>query len=353
MVFALAGLVTLEWLVSTHGFGQLPLDRLLRHQHDDAVKIAHRIGEVRRVNAGKPKLYVLGGSSMREAITSEIEFSEMLTKKHGMTFEVALLSSAFRSFVQCTAVIENLPEASGIVVLGVNFSRFAWDARRSGRQLAGDPFLLKTRSFNDIEFSALHVDETASLIGEINRAIFGVNSLLPGIATYLNDYWLLNRDDLVTGRLPRREYVQHRYSMTNRRSSPEKKRKALNSWLTKRAVSMDDNIDLNFSLLRQLLKAARMKRLPVVIVEQTLDHESIGVALDSVQRKYKARLKQLARENLVTYFDFESTLELSKQDFGDLAHLSAAPGRRKFMVALSRHLAGVVPRILNAPNADF
>ena len=350
MLVAFASLAWFDAAAVWHVAENAPLNRLLRHQHDDAVKIVHRVGEVRRSNSTNPWIYVLGGSSMREAVTSEADFERLMSEEHGQVVQVAVLASAFRSFAQCAAVIESLPSESGIVVLGVNFSRFAWDEKKARAQLSGDPLLLKSTWFDIDSFGPRPHDDDASLALKLNRAMFGWNSLQPGMARYMKDFWQLNHDRLFAFSLPDRQYDQHRYTMTKRRSSPEKKAKSLQNWQTRRATAMEKNLAFNLSMLKTLLMQSKAKGLPIVVVEQTLDHGTIQQSLNDVMTRYKTPLADLTRQLGVPYLDFESEIGLESDDFGDLAHLSDRPGRLRYMRALGSELSSLAPQLLTAAN---
>lgn len=336
---AFLGLRIEEAAVANMVFDNWPLGAIVRHKHDDAIFIASQVAKVNSDQVTKSNLYILGGSSMREAITSDEELEHILFKSHDLDLDVYTLASAFRTFSQCAAILENIPDGSGIAVLGINFSRFAWTIERSRRQLNGAPLLLKNSWVTDDlyrRYGALPDTDFRQAMAEL---AFGRNTLMPAIAQYVGDYWTLNYRTLLAGRMPQREYESHRYTRTARRMTPEKKQKSLQHWQKNRVRKFYENVELNLAILRQLIESAKQKRIPILLVEQTLDHESIGDTLAPMMARYKPAIRKLVEDTTVVYADFEASLNLGADAFGDLAHLSAAPARLRFMRALAEQVA--------------
>lgn len=302
----------LELYFTSGAWSGVPLDHWLRKSSDDFTYVSWTVGRNKLDPPDEPTIYLLGGSTARESITSDDTLEDAIEEDGGPDTEVFNLGSMNQNFAQSLAVVDNVPDTPATVIVGINPGRFTPSRGDNQKQAEGREFLLKST------FLRRYVN------GESGKYKY-TYTILPGILSYFTSYVQQHEEELLSGRLPTRTYGQHRYNL-KAIHTVKQKRRMVERWNKKRAPIFRKNLDYNMAMLRQLLERARERGVDVVLLELPWNREIVGHEFDHAREMYQPRVRALADEFGVPYLDFNAELPLTNADFHDLSHL-VEPGR--------------------------
>lgn len=325
-------LLGLELLFTSGAWSSVSLDHWLRKSSDDYVYVSWAVANAKQDPPDEPTLYLLGGSSARESITSGDALEQAIVEAGGPDTEAYDLGSMNQNFAQSLAIIDNVPDTPAVAIVGINPGRFTPDRGANQKQAAGRELLLKS------SFLRRYVTEES---GKYRYTY----TILPGILSYLTSYVQEHQDDLLSGRLPTRTYGQHRYNIKHIHTVKQKQR-MVERWNRQRAPVFRKHLDYNLAMLEQLLERARARGVDVVLLELPWNRAIIGGDWDHAFEQYRPRVAALAEEHGVPYIDYSAELPLENGYFHDLSHL-VEPGR----VLWERRLAEELVKLLGDDGA--
>lgn len=332
LALLLPALLGLELFFTSGAWSDVALEYWLRKSSDDYTFVSWTIGRNKQDPPDEPTIYLLGGSTVRESITSNDTLEDGIEDRGGPDTEVYNLGSMNQNFAQSLAVVDNVPDTPATVVVGVNPGRFTPSRGDNQKQAEGREFLLKSTYLRE------YVNDES---GKYKYTY----TILPGIFAYLTSYAQQHQDELLSFSLPTRTYGQHRYNLKAIHTVAQKER-MVERWNKKRAPIFRKNLEYNMAMLEELLIRARERGVDVVLLELPWNRAIVGDDFDDAHALYQPRVGELADEYGVPYLDFNDELPLTNADFHDLSHL-VEPGR----VLWERRLAEELSRLLGLDGA--
>jgi len=317
-------LLGLEHLFTSGVWSDVALKYWLRKSSDDYVFVSWTVGRNKQNPPDEPTIYLLGGSTVRESITSNQTLEAAFVEQGGPETEVFNLGSMNQNFAQSLAVVDNIPDTPATVVVGINNGRFTPSRGDNQKQAEGREFLLKST------YLRRYVNEES---GKYRYTW----TILPGVFSYITSYVQQHQDELLRGEIPTRKYGIHRYNLKGNHTVAQKER-MVERWNKRRAPVFRKNLDYNMAMLEQLLKRAGERSIDVLLLELPWNREIIGEDFDDARAMYRPRVRELADEFGVPYVDFNDELPLTNADFHDLSHL-VEPGRVVWETRLAEELA--------------
>lgn len=312
-------LLGLEALFTSGAWTLVPMKYYLRKASDDYVYVSYTVDTAKREALDVPAIYILGGSTARESITSGAGLAGEIEADGGPACKAFDLGSMNQNFAQSLVVADNVPTRKPAwIIIGINPGRFTPDRGSSMMQSEGRELILKS------DFLRSYVART---YGRYEHTY----TILPGIFSYATS-WLQNVDGL-----GRRQYGQHRYNLRNTHTVKQKER-MVKIWNTRRYKVFKRNLRFNLAMLEQLIVRCRQRDLHVVLLELPSNRAIIGDRFDYAIKQYREPCERLAQKYDVPYVDFSSELKLTNDDFHDLSHL-IEPGRVIWQHRLAQELA--------------
>jgi hypothetical protein len=229
-----------------------------------------------------PVVYLLGGSTARECTTLDGPWSEQVSRLVGRRLRAVNLGTSKQTYRQDLDIVDLLPAAPSIVLVGVNLGRFATPPPKSGAALT-----------------------TGS-------------------------------DSILTS------YTQHRFSAGSVMSDAAK-RIILKRWLVVRYPLFKRNYAYDLRRLELIIAECQRLGQHPVLVNLPVDNAIVSPALDAPRARYARGCRTLAAEYHIRYFDFVGQVGFVSRDFADLWHCVPS-GRVKFQARLSRVVHTLVDR---------
>ncbi len=329
LVLIVAGLLLLPVVFGLNAFfadgywTRVPLKYWLVKQSDDYTWVSWTVGQIKRDPPDVPAVYLLGGSSARESITSGPSLANQVRRMSGTEIEAVDLGSMNQNFAQSLTVLENVPDTPAALIVGINAIRFTRPGWDNWRQADGRPLLLDS-----------------TFVRDYVRDEYGKHkytyTIIPGIFSYLTTYLEEHKKELLEGEIPEREYGQHRYHVWQRKSD-DRKRQMVRIFNKKWQPVLPQYLQENLGMLEELLVEARRRHIEVILLELPTNREIIGDDFDWARKQYVPPVQALAQEYDVPYVDFNTELDLRSKDFYDLSHL-IEPGRVIWQTRLAEEL---------------
>lgn len=326
-VLLVAALVGIELFFTSGAYTAIPEKYLLRRASDDYMYVSYTMSSLLRHPPKVPVVYLLGGSTARESITSGPALAAEIKQDGGPTVQAYDLGSMNQNYGQDVAIIDNAPKIPSIVLIGVNVGRYTPSSSASMMQTAGRELLLNSPSLRKYIVSTYH------------RRRWSV-TILPGIMNYLVTYLKSHRDQILHFEIPDHPYNQHRYNLRSIKSLKQKKG-LVRLWLRTRWPLFQRHFDFNTAMLGELIKVTQARGLTPVLLELPSNRAVIGHAFDKPVARYRATLRGFARKYHIDYINFTGQIDIPNGDFHDLSHL-VQPGR----VIWQKQLADVVTKLL-------
>ena len=305
----------------------VPLEYWLRTSSDDYSYVSWVVGSLKHDPPQKPSLLLLGGSSARESIVSGASLAADVKREGGPDVAAWDLGSINQNFAQSLAVADNVPATPTYLLIGVGLGRFTSDRGASLKQVEGRELLLESR------FLQRYV---ASTYGKYRYT----TTILPGVFAQLTSKVQEQGGQLLSGKLPRSAYGQHRYNLRSNHTVAEKER-MVRVWNKRRYPRFQRHLRFHLDMLEQLLLRSQQRGLHAVLVELPFNRELVGDRFDYAIAEYQAPIEDLAAEYRVPYLDFNRDLSIPDGDFHDLSHL-AEPGRVIWQRRLAREVVTIM-----------
>jgi hypothetical protein len=325
-------LLGFEYLFTSGAWSAVPLEYCLRNDGDSFTYVSWTVGRNKWQPPAVPAVYLTGGSAAREALVSGPALAADVKRLGGPRVAAWDLGCINQNFAETLAVADNVPDSPAWVLIGVNLGRFTAFPAEVEQQVVGRDFLLKSA------FLQRYVSDT---YGRYTHSY----TILPGVFSYLTSYLKKDGRDVLAGRAPRRDYVQHQYTLS-KNHSPARKQRMVKEWLTKRYPVFRRNLPYNLEMLRQIVVRCRERGVHAVIVELPLNERIIDGRFDDALAQYQLPLQAVAGEYDVPYLDFNADLDIPNGAFHDLSHL-VEPGR----VLWQKRLADELVKLLQADAA--
>ncbi len=231
------------------------------------------VANLRADPPAEPIVVLLGGSAARESTVSDTSWTAQIQADGGPPVAAYNLGSRNRTLAQDVALVKKLPQARGIVYIGINVGRFT--------SPPSSPTI----------------------------------TLPAPVAT-----------------LP--PYAQHQYTQSAVKSVAKKKA-LLGEWLAKRYPAFKANYATNLKTLDALVDACRSRGYRPVLLELPRDTAVIGSSLDAPVKRFTADCKAMARKKDAKWVSFVTQARLRDRAFYDLWHL-VEPGREVWQGLLSK-----------------
>lgn len=308
-------------------WSSVPLKYWVRDRLDDDTFVSWSVGRSKQDQAA-PAIYVLGGSTAREAIVSGPSLAADVHRLGGPRVAAYDMGSIHQNFAHSLAVADNVPGKDAWIVIGVSIGRFAGEEAPNLDQAVGRGLLLKSdflKQYVADDYGRYKYDPT----------------ILPGIFQYLTDLARSYASSAYRGEVSTERYELHRVSAETQLSTKRKQRE-VELWYKLRYPAFKRYFSLNVKMLDQLLRRCEERGLHAVIVELPLNRDIAGTRLDRLVAQYQVPVKRLASRYDVPYVDFNEELAIPDAYFADLQHL-LQPGR----VIWQRRLAQTIVTLMH------
>jgi len=323
----------LQWLVSSGTFTLLPEQRLLRLPTDDWGHVSYQVGLLKRRPPAHEPVYLLGGSNVRECITTEGGLAAALQRATGVPVTVRNLASNDQHFGESMAIVDNLPPGRGIVVLSVNQMRFGYPPATIRREVSGRELVMASPALR-------------RFVRQHGGASWPPQTIVSGIMNYGGSYVQQHFGALSRLHWPWVQHQTHRVSSAHEFTSAQKTLKMI-LYLRHAGHTggeFDHDFAYNAALLEATVRLARQRGFAVVLMEAPENRAIVGDRFDRLKGIYQPLCRRLAARYGATYVDFGDGVGLKNADFRDLTHL-VETGRPKWQRGLARALAPVLEHL--------
>jgi len=327
LILLAGALFGVQLFFTSGAYTVIPEKYLLRRASDDYMYVSYTMSSLLRHPPKVPVVYLLGGSTARESITSGSGLAAEIKKDGGPTVQAYDLGSINQNYGQDVAIVDNAPKIPSIVLIGVNVGRYTPSPGASMMQTAGRELLLSSPSLRKYVVDTQHKRRWSVTI-------------LPGIMNYLVTYVKSHRDQLLHFQIPDHPYNQHRYNLHSIHSVKSKEA-MVKTWLKSRWPLFKRNFKFNTAMLEELIKVTQARGLTPVLLELPNNKAIIGQAFDKAKAMYRATVKEFAQKYHIDYVNFTDQLQIPNADFHDLSHL-VEPGRVIWQKKLAEVLTGLL-----------
>ena len=333
LVLVAAAALTACWLLGTQvlftsgAFTHLRERLQLRTVRDDFVQDTYVIGRLKIDPPSHLPVYVMGGSTTREAFVSEASFANALRGASGVPVRVYVLSNQNQTFGQSLAMVDNLPAGPGVLAIGINNNRFHFTPAEVALQARGLPLLLASPT----------LDRFLARNPASGLATARLPGILPGVMDFLVGAGRARFTELATGRAIGLTYLPH-WVTSKQEWSTARKRAGVQQWIATHQTAFVSNYAYNARLLDVLVKRAKQRGYTVVLTEETEDGAVVGRSFDQFKQVYQPIVRRIAAKYGVPYVDLQARLHLPDADYWDYMHMDE-PGRIVWEAALAAALA--------------
>jgi hypothetical protein len=227
-------------------------------------------------------VYLLGGSSARECIVGNADWTAQIEQLGGPPVHARDLGTSNQTFARDGGLVAAMPKGPTLVLIGITVGRFT-----------SEPATMLT--------TAPASDKAA------------VRS---------------------------KAEVEHRYKVGGVRSAADKRGLA-EAWAAERYPLFKKHLAANVDELRDLVAFSRERGFTPVLLELPLDLEAAGDALRPARAKYTAACHDLAESEGVPYVSFVDEVAIPSAHFYDLFHL-VGPGRDVWQKRLSQEIVDIL-----------
>lgn len=315
---------TLNYVFVSGLWTVVPVEYCLRDGEDSATYVSWTVGRNKRLPPGVPSVYLIGGSSAREALGSGESLAADVAQLGGPRIAVWNAASSNQDFAESLAIVDNVPDSPTWVLIGVGLGRFTASPADSEREIVGISMLVKSGHLKRY---------VAGEYGRYESAF----TILPGVFRYLGG---VAGEGLAAGGPVRHDYEAFKYTL-ERSYTPAQKDDMVATWFERAYPRFRANLDYNVAMLEQVVVCAQERGLHVAIVELPLNRRALDGRFDRVLAMYQTPVRALARARGVPYLDLDGENALPSSDFHDLVHL-VEPGRARWQRRLARELTGLL-----------
>jgi hypothetical protein len=315
---------TLNWVFTSGLWTVVPVEYCLRDDDDTSTYVSWTVGRNKRLPPDVPAVYLLGGSSAREALLGGPSLAADIARFGGPTVAAWNVGSSNQDFAETFAIVDNVPDSPTWVIIGVGPGRFTASPAENEQEVVGIGML--TRSDHLKHYVARQYGHYA-----------GAVTILPGVLRYLGG---VAGAVLSAGGPVQHDYDPFKYSL-DRAYTPAQKDGMVATWFERAYPRFRANVDYNLAMLDEVVACAQERGLHVVIVELPLNRTAVRGRFDAVLSMYRGPVRAIARARRVPYLDLEREAALPSSDFHDLVHL-VEPGRARWQRRLARELAALM-----------
>jgi hypothetical protein len=241
---------------------------------DDWRHVESTLAALNRRPPRVPVVYLLGGSSARECITSEPAWSAQIAAMGGRRVRALDFGSSSQAFKNDLTIVRAAPAVPSIVLIGLNL----------GRYVSIPP-----------------------------RTALRATAPLARAASVYDPHRFHDGDQL----------------------SVAAKRAIVTRWMRVKYPRFRDRYAGNAAVLRELIALCQERGFSAVLVELPLNLRIVGHAWDAPRGRYQRGARSAAAAYGIPYQDFVARIGLVNGDFVDVSHL-VEPGRAKYQRRLSR-----------------
>lgn len=268
------------------------INEIVRDNVDDFMYVTKKVHTLEtRTN----NVYLLGGSSMREATQSGF--------LNGTDWHDINLGSSSQNFGDTIAIADNLPQETNLFLLGINITRFYFSIEDLERQNQSKRILLRSSWLSDF------LNKNGYIQPSLSKFI-----LIPAIkylANYLNTRFINRKSDFT--------YKRHIYDSLEPLSNQEKIRK-IKDGSQNIIEGFDRNFEVNYLALNFLIKKIKSTGGTPILVD--LPYNTIANKFFHKQFKYyQRRVSKLAQTEHINYWNYTDELQLLNKNFYDMSHL--------------------------------
>ena len=245
------------------------------HHNDDWRHLWAMLDQLQKQPPKVPVVYLLGGSAARECTTLDGPWGDQVSRLAGRRIRAINLGAAGQSFLRDVTIVDKMPQAPSVVLIGINLGRYATPPPAKASAAADLP---------------------------------------PG--------------SILT------TYTQHRF-VAGDVLGDAAKRALLRDWLVTRYPHFKSHYAYDYRQLDLLIAECQRLGLHPELVNMPFNDAIVRPALDAPRAKYARGCRALAAKYHIRYFDFVGQVGFGSRDFVDLWHC-APSGRAKFQARLSR-----------------
>jgi hypothetical protein len=317
---------TLNYVFTSGLWTAIPAEYCLRDDDDTSAYVSWIVGHNKRVPPTVCSVYLVGGSSAREALVGGPSLAADVARLGGSRIVAWNASTSNQDFAETLAIVDNVPDSPTWVIVGVGPGRFTASPAHSEQEVVGIGLLMTSSRLQRY---------VAEEYGHYTSAA----TILPGIFTYLGG---VVGDRFSSSGAARHEYEASKYTL-ERSYTPAQKDSMVATWFERAYPRFRANVAYNLAMLEQVVACAQERGLNVVLVELPLNREAVRGRFDQVLAMYQGPVRAMARERHVPYLDLEREHALPSSDFHDLVHL-VEPGRARWQRRLAGELVALMAR---------
>ncbi len=275
---------------------------------DDAAFVTARVWERPEAGTDTPTVYLVGGSGLRESLTSTEALEDGLIEASGREVDVVDLTMDGQTLVESAglAAVANT-EPPGIVVLGLSPVRMQYSAE--AMRPAIDPPRLGIRNdtfLEELAIAGVRVPSTGWPLLDASRLY------LPRLPT-----WPLH---LVTGGTEQRVHAYLGVTPQLDRFSED---------FTERLALLEENFDIHAATVKRLVERARDAGHTVLIYEGPLRTDIFGDPLEPTYFDTYAARSAALKDRLQVEVVSTAPARLQPTDFADPVHLNNADAQSR------------------------
>lgn len=288
--------------------------------------ITYRVAWLKRHPPRGPVVYVAGGSSTLDTVTSPASFAADIAARGSAAPSVNVLGCSEQRPAEQLAIVDNLPRAKGVLlVLGVSERSFFGGPGAARDELHGLPLIMKSPTLRSLVIHHTWVDPG--------------NDLGPGIRAFLRSYKASRGVPAFHG--PKLRFLLHGHPKPP--LSLRVKHNLMGIYMQKHFRPWGDfetNFDFGASTLSRVVRLAEAKGYRVLLMETPLDSAVTGDGLEPYLGRCRAVFDRIVARYGAAYCNLNPTAGLTNDDFYDCFHLIAA-GREKWQPLLADVVAAM------------
>jgi hypothetical protein len=323
---ALLAVAALCLWVDRGGYTAVPEGRLLRIANDDYAHVTYQLALLRQSPPETRTAYYFGGSGAMDCIVDETSLGAAIRAAGGGPLPVVSLAAHAQSLGQTLALVDNLPDAPAVLLVGLAPMRFTTSPEEDARLLSGKPMPIRSERLNG--FMGERYGMRPSLIAP-----------LPGIFDFISNY-ARARTRGEHGWRTTLTYQRHYYDDAARTASVKRSEAA--DAMDRDSLLFAEHGDHNVAVLEELLRLAGERRHRVVLFDQPLNIEAGEAEWGGVVPAYQGEVRRLAARYGAPYVEM-SAWRLPDAAFGDLYHL-LPEARAQWEATFATRLAPLVEK---------
>ena len=313
ILLSVSALAYTEWAVFSGLIFQIPERYLLRDPMDDSTHVSYALNRLATSQDGSFPVYLLGGSSIREATVSNVKLNERLGEL-GSALKIEKLPVLAHTPIDVLHVIENLPKGEGLLIYGISLLSFSQDP--SDYIIRLDDFTLERKS--PLLLAVLKEE------GISWSPVFLQTSRL-----FLHfQQWLTRR----SGPISQFSFsIDYKGSLYRDHDIPKIVGKALESWLESLEHDISDfkkYKESNLRVLQRAFASAHQKGITVVLLPMPMNR--VGSSMEKpILPILQDLIGELAKMPNISVWQARGKVGLTEEDFQDPIHFGDS-GKEKF-----------------------